>query len=624
MNGDDVAVQEPLQGIQGNVDLPEPQPEQRRGRGEGPTADINLEYYGRNFGEMNHAANNGPDGSPLEDYHVAISPNVANDLGLKLHDWVWVGPQLRQYGDVSAIANKQGGFDRYTHNTVEVRDYAADGKTTLRKATPKEVEEYAPRGGGGMDLSSRPSAQMASMMTGKAPSQITAEDVNNFIQPQIEGMSRGLLAGDMTAAALQGAQDQGDQPSFMQPAEEPGAMDVASSGMGGGMDLMGTGAGGGDIISTDSGGLVPNPAHAQLTNVNKATGARDFNGGAQVEGGLTYHPNTDTLEWTIGGRRFIKTGEYGKVISAPSAKIVRNPDTGEYYNMATGVPVKVQLPGQSPAYNENLTPEANLNQLSPQDRMTVQMFSTYQLPLTTRYGRMNPEFARLRPYIQAANPHIDPRTYQIQQQTMMQMASGQNGSVGQRLNSWNQSLIHAGALWRLSQALPEGPLPKANSVWNWLKTNTGSEQQTNWETGAQLFATEVSRAFQGGVPAQSEIQHIMDQLKASGSKAQLQGNIKDVMAKFIEGGLESINYGYQRNMGSRYENLISPQAAASLSEFGYKKFADRDLAPIMGKAAPNPAEQRAVDTINAHNQKYPKDQIEMTPENIKKLMQQRQ
>jgi hypothetical protein len=469
--------------------------------------------------------------------------------------------------------------------------------------------------------SARQAVMQAATSTGKEPHQITAQDVNQYIEnvPQ-----RALAAGEPPAASYQYAQQNAqssaeEMPDYSQVADEPTA---AAGGTGTDADVQtaaggGGGGGAGDTIVGDF--AVPNSAHA-TRDPDLPDGTRSFNGGA-----IKYHPSTDTLEWNIGGRSFIKTGRYGKVTSYNSSKIVRNPDTGEYYNMASGYPQKVQLPGQSPTYDRSLSSAANLKRLSPQDAATVDMFAHYQIPMTTRFGRLNPEYSRLRAYVSAANPEIDPRNYQLRQDTIKQYGSGLNGSPGQRLTSFNQALIHAGQLWDLAKNLPEGNFPKGNNVINFLKTNAGDPAASAFQNQLGLFATEVSRAFKGGVPDQGDITRLTDNISAASSKSQIETMIRDVFTKQIEGGVEALDFGYKRNMKAHYPELLAPEAADALNKFGMHRFAGRDLTPMQkggaGDAAFQAAQRNAINAIQNWNAAHPDNVKELNEENIKRTME---
>jgi hypothetical protein len=407
----------------------------------------------------------------------------------------------------------------------------------------------------------------AAAYTGKSLEGITGEDINAIIQQYPR------IAGEPTAGSIEAAQ--GEQPAMTQPAEEPSALESVAG------DIGGASYGGNEITTGD--GLVPSAQHAKRTNT-LADGTIEYNGGSAVEGGISYHPNTDTLVWKNSGRTLTKQGEYGPTHGyAPNIK--RNPDTGEYVDFSSGVPVRVDMPDQSPAFDPSMSKDGNLARLSPQDAALVEQAANYQMPMMTKFGRVNPTFMRLLPYVKAVNPSINMLNYQIRQQTMLEMASDKSNSPGGRLGSWNQALIHAGNLWDLASQLPEGNLPAGNTVANWINTNVkGLPAEKNFESQAHFFANEVEKAITGGVPSVSEVDKLEKSLSAAGSKAQVEGVLKNVFAKTISGGLERVNFGYKRNMGTDYptEKLIAPEAADSLNKFGLHTFAGRDIRAMQG------------------------------------------
>jgi len=450
----------------------------------------------------------------------------------------------------------------------------------------------------------RLSAVEASRLTGKDPTQITHADINSRIQ---EVPQRALVAGEPTTASVEYAQSSEPQSSAItEPVEEPSTTE-AGAGVGGG-------AGFGDVVTGDF--SLPDPAHSKRTGT-LPDGTRIYDNGA-----IKYHPSTDTLEWTVGGRTFIQSGKYGKVMSF-KPDIRRDQETGEFYNFSTGE--KVDVPGQSPAFDRRLSTDDNLKRLSPRDQAMVDLALNYQMPMTTRYGRMNPTFERLLPYIKAVDPSIDPRTYQIRQQTMLEMASDKNGSMGQRLNSWNQALIHAGALWDLAQKLPEKPFRSANELQNWVNTNLkGLPAEKTFNYLSHFVSNEMERGAIGGTPAVTSVGKLEEQLNAADSKAQIESILKNAMAQIIGGGLERVNGAYKRNMGTDYptSKLIFPEAADSLNKFGIHSIAGRDISGMQqggaaAQAAIDPIEQEARQTLNDAGRVVDQGSLQRTMAKIK-------
>lgn len=181
----------------------------------------------------------------------------------------------------------------------------------------------------------RQSAGVASMFTGKDPSQITADDINAVIQgvPQ-----RGLLAGDQpTAASLESAQQ------------------IAQSGGDTTSDDEGPSPQGNGIIAAD----IPTPDTSQM----RVTGKRPDGTFELDNGQVLFNPKTGFMQWEIGAeggtkRTFIKSGPYAKPFSFDSTKYHTNLADGKVYDLnkrdADGNALEVPLKNAMPRIDQSI------------------------------------------------------------------------------------------------------------------------------------------------------------------------------------------------------------------------------------------------------------------------------
>lgn len=245
-----------------------------------------------------------------------------------------------------------------------------------------------------------------------------------------------------------------------------------------------------------------------------------------------------------------------------------------------------------------------IGKLSQSDQVAVREYAADQRAATTRQGRVDPAYSRLAPYVKLLTPDHDPSQFPIRQQARMQYASTQNGMPGQKIDAFNQALTHAGNLHDLIQALPQGQYTDLNGIRNYINTHQGSKAVTNFDQQLEYLATEVSRGLRGGVPNTSDIERINKAFNASGSKEQLEGAIKDVMSKTIEGGLETISSGYKARLKKDMpaDLLLYPDAKESLQKLGYSEFAHQ---PIGGKVSEAPKSVSKVgESVKIGNETY--------------------
>lgn len=564
MNGN-TDVEEPMQGIQPDATGEEDDQQQQLPPAEEalapqPSMPVRLMYYGAKFNEFNRDANFGPDKQPLHEHQVAISPNVAENLGLKLHDWVWVGPQLRQYADYSYKSP-----DHPTVNSVEVRDQKVDGHTTLRKATPDEVAANAPK----LSQNEMPSAMQASRMTGLDPANITAESVNQVIQgiPQ-----RALAAGEPPLSSYQQALQSDSSTDDTGGAGGAGASDEISQ------DEAASGSG-----LTD--GAVSGDFATPTTRGMKVTGV-DTDGTIHYDGGVTANPKTQIMTWDVGGRRFVKVGPYGKVTSFPSSKIVKD-SMGNLYENGQGKMVPIEPAGMIPKLKQgqvtdDMSPEqrtqAALGDLSPDQQNIVKAIAYYKAPLPAAALR-NPimQYAVSRAF--ALNPNLNLANYDAAKRMIIGYAQGKQGTEGGQIRSLNQTVMHLGVMDDLAKAMQNTWNPKYNSVKNWLQTNAGKPYQKAYDDAAFQVANEMARALKGSAPDQADIQKQESFFSDANSPEQFNQLIHKTVPSLLGGALEAMDSQYEGVMGEQLpeKRLIYPQVKDTLLKMGVKNFAGRQL-----------------------------------------------
>lgn len=255
------------------------------------------------------------------------------------------------------------------------------------------------------------------------------------------------------------------------------------------------------------------------------------------------------------------------------------------YGPSMEKPIKVKAAGKAadmpvPPIKPGQSVEDALKQLSVADQERAKMFANYDMPAMTRYGRENPNFARLLEYAKAINPNLDPREYQIRYNTKTQYTDRTPTKPGGRILAFNQALAHLGHLYELSQGLPQDKTYLANRLQNIINQFVKGEADVpNFNQQLNVLSNELARAFKGGVPDQGDIQRTNQNLNASQSRAQMQGQMKDVLIPAIEEAVSTLDNGYKATMKQPLpdEQLIFDNAKAALAKMGVTNFAGRQI-----------------------------------------------
>jgi hypothetical protein len=229
--------------------------------------------------------------------------------------------------------------------------------------------------------------------------------------------------------------------------------------------------------------------------------------------------------------------------------------------------------------------DAALSKLSQSDQVAVKEYAEDKRSPMTLRGRVDTAYTRLAPYVGLYQNGYDPSAFPLKQQTKLEFGTTKANTPGGQVRSFNQALIHMGSLWDKMQKLPMDDKRLVNEFKNAIsKYVKGEPYVTDAEQQLGFVVNEVGRALKGSAIDQADINRMLSQISVAGSKAQIESNIKNVLATTIEGGLEALNGAYKGTMNQDFpdDRLLYPQAKAALKKFGYDTFAER---PIGGQVA---------------------------------------
>lgn len=123
----------------------------------------------------------------------------------------------------------------------------------------------------------------------------------------------------------------------------------------------------------------------------------------------------------------------------------------------------------------------------------------------------------------------------VQTRTLNAYATGRQSEV---INSLNTAVQHLAVYRELADALQNGNAPAVNRLANYIATEFGYPEVTNFETAKQIVADEVVRGVIGSAGALQDRESMAQQLRAASSPAQFAGQL-NVIGRLMAGQLNT-------------------------------------------------------------------------------------
>lgn len=219
---------------------------------------------------------------------------------------------------------------------------------------------------------------------------------------------------------------------------------------------------------------------------------------------------------------------------------------------------------------DGATGEDAIKDLPPRDQIIIKGYANYEKqPLA---GSRNKEYNRLYPFIKAYNPDFQPQKYGTAQKILNEFNSSSPGVAGGQIVSVNTAIDHLGTLLQKAEALDNSKLRKYNSVANYLKSESGSPEVVAFNDAKNRVATEIARAFRGGVPTNLDIEESDRALSSANSPEQLAAVIKGTIPEMLNARLGEIGFNYESFFHKPFPGLVRPSAKRVLDAFGIKNF----------------------------------------------------
>lgn len=182
--------------------------------------------------------------------------------------------------------------------------------------------------------------------------------------------------------------------------------------------------------------------------------------------------------------------------------------------------------------------------------------------------------AKLATELNAVAQRIDPNyseTANKQRYSFKLKWNDSNGKAYNVRNGVNTGLQHLARLKELTDQLStNGDFKKANSLLQWMQTNANGPDAgviAEFQDTVHLLASEIAKAYKGGVPDQQEVQQQVNSINATQPKNVLTSIINNKV-NLMTGLLTSQANEYKNIMGAYPAQIVSPDTLETLKHAG--------------------------------------------------------
>lgn len=219
-----------------------------------------------------------------------------------------------------------------------------------------------------------------------------------------------------------------------------------------------------------------------------------------------------------------------------------------------------------------------LKRLPPPVANQVKAYAEGRMPIPTGMG-----MAKLQPLLQMItqyDPTFDAANYNARSKTRQDFTSG---ASAKQITALNTVVGHLDDLSTKSEALGNTDVQKFNAIKNWLKTQTGSPDVTNFDTVRKGVTDELTRVWRQAGGSEQDIKTWGESLNAAQSPKQLTGAFGTI-AGMIESRLSALENQKLQGMGAAGKdiNIITPRSRTVLDRLQGTKPAAAPTAPKDG------------------------------------------
>ncbi len=304
----------------------------------------------------------------------------------------------------------------------------------------------------------------------------------------------------------------------------------------------------------------------------------------------------DTKFWGVNKR----TGDIRELTPSGGAQPAVSPSTVAPMAQATSGIISA-IPDSGPNAGKNIAPQINaaapsvgspggrneayLNSLPEKVRSRIKGIADYEINPAT----MSREGGHREAMVDAAknyDPTYDQTTYPMIQEARKKFAYGKQGDT---IKSFNIAVDHLEQLGDLGKAMQNGDVPRINELKNWVKTNLGGADATNFNALKAIVGQEIVKAIVGMGGGVEERKTAGQTVAAASSPAQLAGVIetyKGAMAAQLAGNKRQYEDSTKRK---DFDQKLSPKARAEMARHEGGHGATTPAGPAKPRLRFNPA-----------------------------------
>jgi hypothetical protein len=192
--------------------------------------------------------------------------------------------------------------------------------------------------------------------------------------------------------------------------------------------------------------------------------------------------------------------------------------------------------------------------------------ATYMMPPPATRSMQTPMGQMLLRQVLAENPDFDATQFPNRNKTRQAFTTG---SQGQQINAMNTAIGHLDQLGDAVGALGNGDVQIANKAKNWLSTQLGSPNVTNFDTLKTALSGELASVLKKSGATDAEIKSVESTISSKNSPEQLAGYVK-TQIPIMGSKLNALNYQYHQAMGEKDPfQALSPEAKGVLQKNGF-------------------------------------------------------
>lgn len=192
---------------------------------------------------------------------------------------------------------------------------------------------------------------------------------------------------------------------------------------------------------------------------------------------------------------------------------------------------------------------------------TAQAIASYRQAPLSSYAMRGGQGPEIMKRIREINPDYDAKYYAPAQRTLTNFDVGKQGDM---VRSLNVTIQHLGVFDDLAKGLNNRDTPAINRVLNYVQTQLGRPDVTNFETAKGIIADEVVKSVVGS-GAVFDRESMQKNLKDSSSPEQLSGQVKTIKS-LMAGQLRGLRKQFTASHlpQEEFDAKLDPETLASL------------------------------------------------------------